>query len=334
MVEPIKLTTALALIYDGDCPLCQKLALVTKLRKEYGQLQLINARNSDHPLLVEISQRGFDLDQGMVVYHQKKFLYGAEAISFLANHEEGLTTLAKLRIVFAKQRFLMKMVYPWLVFLRKQLLAFKGIQPIDNLGLKQQAIFKSIFADQWHNLPPVFHKHYSNRPFSRDIHRAKGLVNIECHKALRYFSSISRFFGYMPLYQQDNVAISVHFVSHANNKAFTLHRQFFFSETPRPYHFRSAMYQEKNNLVVEKLPLGLSWHCRYIWQSNQVTLHHEGYSMTLLGLSFKIPLEWLIGQITDEETAIDEDTFSINMRIQHPLWGNLYRYYGKFTIID
>jgi len=33
-------------VYDGECPLCKTAALALKIKQEYGQLTLLNARGS------------------------------------------------------------------------------------------------------------------------------------------------------------------------------------------------------------------------------------------------------------------------------------------------
>ncbi|MCD8566648.1 MAG: DUF393 domain-containing protein, partial [Alphaproteobacteria bacterium] len=62
-------------IYDGECPLCRSAAHALRIRKDYGALHLINAREAQNdPLVQEVNQRGLDLDEGMAIYADGRFL--------------------------------------------------------------------------------------------------------------------------------------------------------------------------------------------------------------------------------------------------------------------
>lgn len=40
----------------------------------------------------------------------------------------------------------------------------------------------------------------------------------------------------------------------------------------------------------------------------------------------------LLGKVTAEEIAIDDDRFEMVNRITHPWWGTIYEYKGQFTV--
>jgi len=50
---------------------------------------------------------------------------------------------------------------------------FKG--KIDNLNFKTDPTFKSIFGENWENLPPVMKQRYTNRPYSSEVTTVKKL---------------------------------------------------------------------------------------------------------------------------------------------------------------
>lgn len=54
-----------------------------RLRASAGKVRLIDAR-SDDPLVGVVIQRGFNLDQGMIVIIEEHFYHGAEAMQVLA----------------------------------------------------------------------------------------------------------------------------------------------------------------------------------------------------------------------------------------------------------
>jgi len=66
------------LIYDGDCILCSNSAKALKIKKSVGELQTINAR-TNHQLVNEAIDKGYDLNEGIIVKYNNKFYHGAEA---------------------------------------------------------------------------------------------------------------------------------------------------------------------------------------------------------------------------------------------------------------
>ena len=55
-----------SIVYDGDCPFCSRYVKLVRLREALGAVSIINAREGG-PLVDEIVEAGFDLDEGMVL---------------------------------------------------------------------------------------------------------------------------------------------------------------------------------------------------------------------------------------------------------------------------
>ena len=73
----------LVLIYDGECPVCQRYSTMLRIRKDIGDLELINARESE-AVRLEVEQAGYDLDEGMVLKVDDQVYWGADAMHMLA----------------------------------------------------------------------------------------------------------------------------------------------------------------------------------------------------------------------------------------------------------
>lgn len=56
---------------------------MVRIREAVGELVLVNARDA-HPVMDEITARGWDIDQGMVLKVGERLYYGADAIHALA----------------------------------------------------------------------------------------------------------------------------------------------------------------------------------------------------------------------------------------------------------
>jgi len=75
--------SGIAIVYDGDCPLCTAYVSMARLKKSVGSPALVNAR--ERPDLVKaLARSGVSLDAGMVVYYQGHIYAGGEAIYVLA----------------------------------------------------------------------------------------------------------------------------------------------------------------------------------------------------------------------------------------------------------
>jgi predicted DCC family thiol-disulfide oxidoreductase YuxK len=73
----------LALIYDGECPVCTAYSCSVGVDEGKG-LRRINARDADDELVRQAKKAGLDLDDGMVVVHQGKLYHGADALNIMA----------------------------------------------------------------------------------------------------------------------------------------------------------------------------------------------------------------------------------------------------------
>jgi predicted DCC family thiol-disulfide oxidoreductase YuxK len=120
------------IVYDGLCPFCSRYVLMYRIRQLIEKVHLIDAR-SDDPLVRELSEKGFDLNEGMAVKWNGRFYYGADCLHVLALlGGEGSVFNRLNRWVFSRQR-LARVLYPVLVSCRKLTLRILGRPPIENL---------------------------------------------------------------------------------------------------------------------------------------------------------------------------------------------------------
>lgn len=193
-----------------------------------------------------------------------------------------------------------------------------------------EPIFKSIFGDTWHDLPPVMHKHYANRSYTNDVTVVKGRLDVMCKSPLKWLSPLMKFLGQIPPYNKTDVPVTVEFKSDPKTEAFHFVRYFRFQSGP--YVFRSRMVQTNENEVIEIMRFGLSWKMRYLWDGKKVVLQHRGYALSFFGAFIPLPLTLLMGEGHAEEFAVDENTFDMVTYITHPWWGKVYEYKGRFEV--
>ena len=122
----------LTLVYDGECPLCRQFVRLQRLRRDVGELALIDARQ-ESAARCELSEQGIDLDEGVALRIDERWFHGGEALHRLAlmSTGSGLFNRLMARLFASPERT--ARLYPWLRRGRALLLRLLGRGPIDNL---------------------------------------------------------------------------------------------------------------------------------------------------------------------------------------------------------
>jgi predicted DCC family thiol-disulfide oxidoreductase YuxK len=130
MTKPKKQPEEIALIYDGECPVCTAYSCSVDVdgTKASG-IRRINAR-SDDALVKQAKEAGVDLDEGMVVLHDGKMYHGADALNVMARFapDRGLGNRLN-KLLFSNPTF-SRLSYPLLRAGRNTLLKILGRKKI------------------------------------------------------------------------------------------------------------------------------------------------------------------------------------------------------------
>ena len=121
------------LIYDKECPACNNYCQVVRIRKSVGDLKIIDAREKSE-VMDEITRKGLDIDQGMVLMMGGQMYYGADAIHALALISSRSGVFNRLNYWMFKSKTVSRVLYPILRFFRNLLLKILGKTKINNLN--------------------------------------------------------------------------------------------------------------------------------------------------------------------------------------------------------
>ena len=128
------------LVYDRECPACNAYCQIVQIRKSVGELRIVDAReNSD--VLNEITARGLDIDQGIVLKMGDQLYYGSDAINALALIGSRSGIFNRLNYWIFKSKTISKILYPVLRSGRNLLLKTLGKSKINNLGIENNHNF-------------------------------------------------------------------------------------------------------------------------------------------------------------------------------------------------
>jgi predicted DCC family thiol-disulfide oxidoreductase YuxK len=125
----------LRLVYDGECPMCQRYVRWQRIRQDVGELELIDARQ-DSEARRELTDMGVDLDEGFALQIGERWYHGSEALHRLTllGTRNGVFNRLMYRLFASRKRA--TRLYPWLRACRNGLLKALGKRPIDNLSRK------------------------------------------------------------------------------------------------------------------------------------------------------------------------------------------------------
>ena len=130
MAKANKPADEIALIYDGECPVCTAYSCSVDVDEgKASGIRRINAR-SDDALVKQAKEAGVDLDEGMVVLHEGKMYHGAEALSIMARLAPERGVGNRLNRLLFSNATASRLAYPALRAGRNTLLKLLGRKKI------------------------------------------------------------------------------------------------------------------------------------------------------------------------------------------------------------
>lgn len=198
----------------------------------------------------------------------------------------------------------------------------------------RRPLFEEVLGEDWRRLGPVIRRHYFLRAFSNDAICVKGVMHEVEHSAIaRLLLPFARIVGALVPYRGRDVPIEVHYAARPDDGTLHWDRVFHFSGR-KPFHFRSHMQQIGPNRVIEFVRFGVGMQLRVTAEDGALVFRDEGYVWRLFGHDLPLPVGLFLGAGYIEERPIDERSFSMRMTLKHPLFGELFRYSGRFTLPD
>jgi predicted DCC family thiol-disulfide oxidoreductase YuxK len=125
-------TAEVLVVYDKECPACDYYCTMVRIKESVGRLVLVDARDGG-PLMDEITAKGLDIDQGMVVKIGTEMYYGSDAIHVLALMGTNKGFFNRLCYWSFRSKSVSHVLYPMLRACRNLLLKLLGKTKINNL---------------------------------------------------------------------------------------------------------------------------------------------------------------------------------------------------------
>ena len=99
------------LVYDGECPLCRRYVTKLRLQDSVGPVELVSARDP-HPVVHQLMQAGYNLDEGIVFINGDKVYSGDECMTRLALLTTPVGAFNRLSAAIFRSRRISAIVYP------------------------------------------------------------------------------------------------------------------------------------------------------------------------------------------------------------------------------
>jgi hypothetical protein len=96
--------------------------------------------------------------------------------------------------------------------------------------------------------------------------------------------------------------------------------------------FASRMLWQQDHELIELVGVGFGIRLQLSVEQGKLVYQSRGHLLKLGPLTLPIPDSLLLGHALITEQALSEDTFQLDFKITHPLWGTTYYYGGIFAV--
>lgn len=101
------------IFYDGECPFCTNFVKYYRLKDAAGEINLVNIRENKQAFNF-LTEKNFDLDEGMVVELDDQYYHGDEALNIMALMSSKSSLFNKMNAAIFSSAKVSKILYPFL----------------------------------------------------------------------------------------------------------------------------------------------------------------------------------------------------------------------------
>jgi hypothetical protein len=193
-------------------------------------------------------------------------------------------------------------------------------------------VFQTVLSADWDQLGGTIRKHFFLTPFSEDYICVSGEMSEIYHSPIaKFLIPFGMVFGSIVPFKGTNIPIDVHYNSMPENGNIYWDRVFKFPGK-RAFHFKSHMEPVKGNEVIEFVRFGVGMRLVVSAEDGAIVFRSKGYVWRIFGKTIPLPVHLLFGNAYVEERPVDDNSFTMKMVLEHPWFGTLFRYVGRFQL--
>lgn len=189
--------------------------------------------------------------------------------------------------------------------------------------MTSESLMQRALGNNWHQLPASLQAHYQYQSNTDNGH-----LDIEFPFFMFPLLTLLRLLGVLINRRGKRIPTLVQKNMDGNIQRW--HRRIQFPDG-KTIHFNSFWIHAGGNELIEFVNpvIGL----RMAVEVKDKQLHYTGKNYVIQIGKLRLPIaEWLVlGHTTIIETAVSATEFEMDFRLHHPLFGEIFRYAGKFT---
>lgn len=200
---------------------------------------------------------------------------------------------------------------------------------------QQEGVIQKALGNDWEKVPEIIRQHFNLGSGGENKATLEGVME-EIHHSLlaKLFMLPARVFGALVPYKGKYVPVTVRTSTKQNeDNIMYWHRTFSFPEYGQ-YVFSSRMSHVKDNVIVENVKYGMGIELALHVEENILNFVTTCYQWNLGPFKAKLPCWLLLGKGVITERQIDNDSFQIDFKIRHPVFGETFRYIGIFRNVN
>lgn len=191
--------------------------------------------------------------------------------------------------------------------------------------MNQHNIMKLALAEQWSMLPATLQAHYQDND-----NVDTGTLDIEYPGWMQAFLNVLYLFGALLNKKGCDIPSRVEKTMQGDEQYW---RRTITLQEGKQARFNSRWVYAGKNRLIEYVNTFIGLCMSVQVKDNRLYYQGEYFVIRLAGLTIPVP-EWLLlGHTTIVEQQVDAKHFSMDFRLTHPLFGEIYRYSGKFSTL-
>lgn len=189
--------------------------------------------------------------------------------------------------------------------------------------MKTKSVMQMTLKEQWSELPQSLKAHYQG-----DDNIDVGKLSIEYPRAMQLPLNMLRVMGALINRKGSEIPTSVEKIMHKD-------KQFWRRQINLPNGkkviFKSVWQYHTGNELVEFVNRFVGLRMAVKVEDEVLYYEGKGFEIRLWKLRLSIPEWMLLGHTSIQEKALDNHHFEMDFRLHHPLFGQIYRYFGTFS---
>jgi Domain of unknown function (DUF4166) len=198
----------------------------------------------------------------------------------------------------------------------------------DSIPLMQKAL-----GNSWHDLPPVIQRHYQLQADQQTANVVTGIMHVNYPFFVRPMLFITRLMGGLIDLKGDNMDARVEKWVKADSPKTLFWKRTLQAPNGKNTVFASRMEYQQDNELIEFVGFGLGLCLKLTVENNRLVYRSNGHLWQIGKLRIPIPDLLFLGHAAITETAVSEQEFDLDFKIEHPLFGLTYQYGGRFALM-